>query len=163
MMLPDVTWQNVLEDWAHVVHPFVQAVIDNGMFPRDDPWCFEYRGLDNRLQQASLQEIDAFLPDLPFGSTGSGISVLKPEASLWLLPVLLRFGSVSEDSTYATSVVDVLRQKICRLETWPEIKSRLSDSTRTSICEIALECCKLGWQDERRVAKRGAECRIILV
>lgn len=160
-MSPDTAWQRALEDWAHVVHPFVQAVIDNGMFARDDPWCFEYRGLDNTLQRANLPEIDA-LPDLPFGPIGDGVSVLKAEACLWLLPVLVRFASVSEETIYAASVIDALRNKVCLLPAWPQIKRRLSNSTRTLVCEIAVECCKLGWQDER-AAKRSAECRDILL
>src|SRR4051794_25774611 len=102
----DPDWQNVLREWTDVLQPVSLAVIENGLFYQDD----ETKELESTLR-VSLREIDA-LPIQFFGAIGDLIALLKPEAALWLLPILLRFGSVSEDSIYARSVVNKLRQDI---------------------------------------------------
>ena len=106
----------------------------------------------------TLQEIDTW-PLESFGSTGDRICVLRPEASLWLLPILLRFASVSEEPVYATSIIDALRQKISKLASWPEIKRMISPGTRDRLNELARVCCDLGWHDKKRAKRRMAECK----
>jgi hypothetical protein len=160
-MPADFTWHKVLEDWANAVQPFAQIVVENGVFARDGYSRFEYPELNDKLQRATLQEIDASPID-SFGVIGDAICVMETEAAAWLLPILLRFGSVSQEDIYARSVINVLRQRISKLATWPDIKRIILPVTRDRLYALALLCCELGWQhDEKRVIKRTAECKDI--
>ena len=160
-MPADFTWHNVLEDWANAVQPFAQIVVEHGVFPRNDYSYCEYPELNDILKRATLQEIDA-LPIDSFGVIGDVICALETEAAAWLLPILLRFGSVSQDSIYERQVINVLRQRISKLATWPEIKRIILPVTRDRLYALALLCCELGWHyDEKRVIKRSAECKDI--
>jgi hypothetical protein len=160
-MFVDLSWQCVLENWASAAQRFAIVVADNGVLNCDDPWCDDYRGLNEKMRHATLQEIDAF-PFDSFGAIGDVICVLKPEASVWLLPILLRFGSVSQEPIYARSVIDALRQEISKIAKWSDTKRMISPNTRDRLYELARACCELGWQDEKRALKRAMECKEIL-
>ncbi len=152
-MLTSSEWEHLLKEWDQVVRPVVRGVIAHN-------WP-EYEALNHKLRTATLQEIDR-LPTDTFGAIGDAIPALEPEACLWLIPVLLRFGSASHEPVYARSAVEGICRRACRLSAWPAAKGDISTGIRQHLYGLAIQCCELGWTDTRRIIKRSEECKAAL-
>lgn len=160
-MSDKMSFDNALDEWSTLVRPRVRPAIKTHLFFYDEtrPSLFEYRDLEDQLRRASLQEVAA-MPVNTFGAIGDDIPMLKPEAFLWLLPVLLQFGSRSAEPIYASSVIDRFLQEIAPMSVWPQIQRELSRRTVDCMHEYAKQCCRLGWEGttERRVQERLNAC-----
>lgn len=157
----DALCYHALDDWSKVVGPYVECSLKDHLFYFDPeaPWLFEFDEFEAQLRPLSLQEIAELSID-PFAPIGDGIPMLKPEAFLWLLPVLLRFATCSEEPIYSCGVINHLLQDVMPMPIWRQIKQEVSRETLDCMHEYAKHCCRLGWEGttERRVQKRLAAC-----
>jgi hypothetical protein len=152
-------WKSVLREWTSAAMPLIEGAISDGFF-LNDPWSDEYHDLNEKFMGASPQEIDAWKNN-PFGPIGDVIPVLKPAAALWLMPIMLKRGATTDESILAMAAVNALRQRVSKMPSWTAIIRTLSPETRHCLSQLALSCCRHGWHDEKRVAKRKDECRRI--
>jgi len=120
----------------------------------------EFPELEEFLRTATLVEVSKCSVD-DFGVIGGAIVWLTDDQFLWLLPVLVLLGRLSEDSVYAGLVISELIERIPRSREWPRIKKQLSSETLQWLLSLSEKCVSLGWEDERRITKRGDACKTI--
>ena len=151
----------VLAEWTCVTSALFQDGREGVLFFGENGPHFEDQELRDVLRLATLKDVSR-LPINTFGAIGDTIPMLTDKAFIWLLPILLLFGSLSEEPVYAMSVVNGLRQRLPESDDWIAIKRKVSSQTFEWMYSLSSKCCFLGWQDEKRIRKRLNSCREIL-
>jgi hypothetical protein len=152
-MSDDLNFDRVLDDWSSVVtcpsHDEINELLRE-----------EYPELEGCLRWATLVDVNNLPPD-DFGPLGGALVWMTDKQFLWLLPVLLRSGQLSNEPVFGASVINEIIERFSRSPEWPQVKKRLSPDTIQRLLLLSEQCILLGWDDQKRINRRKDSCKAI--